>query len=388
MLNKRKEKHNNNTHATYTRRHTRASAVTACLSLNAAACGMAPATAPRDAGAAPDARCAQSLFARVAAAPGTGRPCGKGECGCGCVGKRERPVGVGREGGERRCQPANACRLDLLFLLTRPLPPETRPVAIPFGGAPAPPAPGAGGGGGCPVVGGPPQSAGGCPVVGGDASAAADSPTNHMPATPHNTPAPGQRTPLAMQRVASSIPTAGEGDLPQHQGCGGDTNTNRTWLYPSPQMFFNSMRRKGWTPDEADMPAVVAIHNAVNERAWADVVAWEAHAGERKCGGPRLVRFEGRPRDISPKARFLNMLGYRLPFDRHDWYVDRCGAQVRYVIDFYNAAPTPVGPQTPGSPPPPVALHLDVRPALDTPGAVWERIKAQAAWVASGRWRE
>lgn len=28
-------------------------------------------------------------------------------------------------------------------------------------------------------------------------------------------------------------------------------------------------------------------------------------------------------------------LGGPLPFDRHDWYVDRCGREVRYVIDFY-----------------------------------------------------
>lgn len=28
-------------------------------------------------------------------------------------------------------------------------------------------------------------------------------------------------------------------------------------------------------------------------------------------------------------------MGAPLPFDRHDWYVDRCGTEVRYVIDFY-----------------------------------------------------
>ena len=27
--------------------------------------------------------------------------------------------------------------------------------------------------------------------------------------------------------------------------------------------------------------------------------------------------------------------GGQLPFDRHDWWVDRCGREVRYVIDFY-----------------------------------------------------
>ena len=43
---------------------------------------------------------------------------------------------------------------------------------------------------------------------------------------------------------------------------------------------------------------------------------------------PRLKRFQGRPQDYSPKARLLNLLGYKLPFDRHDWVVDRCGREV------------------------------------------------------------
>lgn len=54
-----------------------------------------------------------------------------------------------------------------------------------------------------------------------------------------------------------------------------------------------------------------------------------------------------------------------------------CGGG-RYVIDFYNAAPTPSAP---------VAMHLDVRPALDSPGALWDRLRMQARWVRSGRWR-
>lgn len=58
------------------------------------------------------------------------------------------------------------------------------------------------------------------------------------------------------------------------------------------------------------------------------VQRWEAlHA--RQCGEPRLKRFQGRPNDLSPKARLLNLLGYKLPFDRHDWVVDRCGRDVR-----------------------------------------------------------
>ena len=30
--------------------------------------------------------------------------------------------------------------------------------------------------------------------------------------------------------------------------------TAHTWTYPSEQMFFNAMRRKGWVPREDDMP--------------------------------------------------------------------------------------------------------------------------------------
>ena len=37
----------------------------------------------------------------------------------------------------------------------------------------------------------------------------------------------------------------------------------------------------------------------------------------------------------SPLARLSSWRTGQMPFDRHDWYVDRCGKEVRYVIDFY-----------------------------------------------------
>lgn len=244
-----------------------------------------------------------------------------------------------------------------------------------------------------------------------------EDPRNLMPATAADALAPGQKKPLPTARQASSIPMAPEAtDVPEHQrraeaerGAGerggasassprgqGEEGGGRVWTYPSQQMFFNAMRRKGWSPDEQDMASVVAIHNAVNERAWQEVVAWESAAGfgprNGPCGGPKLARFVGRPGDLSPKARFLNLLGYRLPFDRHDWFVDRCGKErVRYVIDFYNAAAAGSSSSSASSPPSspplpaPVAMHLDVRPALDSPSAAWERLKAAVGRVAA-RW--
>ena len=49
--------------------------------------------------------------------------------------------------------------------------------------------------------------------------------------------------------------------------------------------------------------------------------------------------------------------------------------QVRYVIDFYNAAPEPGKP---------VGMHLDVRPALDSPQALLDRVRMQWRWIRAG----
>lgn len=63
---------------------------------------------------------------------------------------------------------------------------------------------------------------------------------------------------------------------------------------------------------------------------------------------------------------------YEMPFDRHDWVVDRCGQPVRYIIDYYGCEPTPNND---------VPIFLDVRPALDSFSALWDRTK-----VAWRRW--
>ena len=88
------------------------------------------------------------------------------------------------------------------------------------------------------------------------------------------------------------------------------------------------MKRKGYNPSEDDVPVILAIHNLVNEKGWSKVREWEALAG---CINPKLKRFIGRPKDLTPKARFLNWLGYSLPFDRHDWIINRDdGTDVRF----------------------------------------------------------
>jgi cytochrome c heme-lyase len=110
------------------------------------------------------------------------------------------------------------------------------------------------------------------------------------------------------------------------------TGSESTWVYPSDRMFYEALRRKGYAPRAQDMRATVAIHNTVNEQAWREVMKWESLHACEECS---LLTFKGRPKDLSVKAKMWNFLGYTLPFDRHDWTVDRCGTPVRYIIDFY-----------------------------------------------------
>jgi len=122
------------------------------------------------------------------------------------------------------------------------------------------------------------------------------------------------------------------------------------------------------------MKTIVPIHNAVNERAWAEVMKWEAGRGGEACGGVKLVNFQGKPNEKSLRAKCKMLFGYSAPFDRHDWVVDRCGIRTRYIIDFYTG-------HSQGLPPNNLSFFLDVRPALDN----WEGVKMRVEhfW---GRW--
>ena len=122
-------------------------------------------------------------------------------------------------------------------------------------------------------------------------------------------------------------------------------------------MFFEAMKRKNHSPDAKDMATVVPIHNAVNERAWSEIKAWESQFAfevNKPCGGPKLRSFSGDSKKTSPRARINGWFGYERPFDRHDWVVERCGGgEVEYVIDFYKGKGGGL------------SFYLDVRPKLN-----------------------
>jgi cytochrome c heme-lyase len=166
----------------------------------------------------------------------------------------------------------------------------------------------------------------------------------------------------AAERAA--IPSNAERDTGHDEASG-------NWIYPSQEMFFNAMKRKGHDAQGQDMASVVPIHNAVNERAWSEIKKWEEGQGSEACGGPKLVSFAGDSKAITPKARWNNFIGYALPFDRHDWVVDRCGTHVDYVIDFYSGKGEGLIKG--------LNFYLDVRPKLNS----WEGVRMRASKLFS-----
>lgn len=88
--------------------------------------------------------------------------------------------------------------------------------------------------------------------------------------------------PCPVQHGASAKPAAAA----NHEIESGADAASGNWVYPSEKMFFDAMKRKGYDARVADMKTVVPIHNAVNERAWKEIQAWEAPYLEDSKYGP------------------------------------------------------------------------------------------------------
>ena len=242
---------------------------------------------------------------------------------------------------------------------------------------------------------------------------AALNPLNHMPSDlSQKRESLAQKCALPVEREVSSIPRGCE----QHMSI---DSSQGNWVYPSPQQMYNAMLRKGYsdTPSDA-VEAMVAVHNFLNEGAWAEIVEWERRFSSGLGNGwrlsrfgeegslsgamiasspdlspeqPKLLRFMGRSEAITPKAQMMqaashiapNYFGGPPPFDRHDWFVERrtphgTKREVRYVIDYYSAGVEPTGEPI---------FYLDIRPALDGPTAAAERLirwGRDVWWRASG----
>lgn len=220
-------------------------------------------------------------------------------------------------------------------------------------------------GGGCPVGSGtapkiPKKAAdpGKCPVNFGfgQHGAASDTteldPRNMMP-TDLEHMRPGQEhLNLSKDREKSSIPKTG---------------SENTWVYPSPQQFYNALLRKNKDPEADSMDAVVFVHNVVNEETWNTIMEREAMYKD-SCPNPTLQRFVGKCDELTWAGWWSGLTTAKgKPYDRHDWYLDRCGQKtVRYIIDYYDDD-SAVNQET--------TTSIHCRPGFDSIGDVWDRIR-------------
>lgn len=184
------------------------------------------------------------------------------------------------------------------------------------------------------------------------------------------TPQPDQKVNMGTIRQVSSIPRGSfedSGTLPEHQArTTNNEKKDNNWVYPSEQQLYNAMRRKGWSNiPEDSIRFVLEIHNSTNERTWKQIEDWEG------TSDLRLARFQGRPKDLTPKAWVYSLVTGTAPFDRHDWYVERKDSEhsqqlQRYVIDYYDE-------EAKGNNNMPPRTYVDVRPAVDHPRGLYLR---------------
>ncbi len=146
-------------------------------------------------------------------------------------------------------------------------------------------------------------------------SATSSTPTDqpfHPISSTSTSSSPSRQVSLSPDRVISSIPRSSTSLTTPSQQIGsseGPGIPGERWVYPSEQQFFSAMQRKNHNPKTRDMKTIVPIHNAVNEKAWEEVLMWEVGMGSEKCSGPRLISFAGRPKDRTPKAWINTALG-------------------------------------------------------------------------------
>jgi len=123
-----------------------------------------------------------------------------------------------------------------------------------------------------------------------------------------------------------SIPATGRGNSDDGSG----------WLNPSAGQLYRSLKRKNKPIEYGDALDVAAVHAMVTSGTWDAIMEYE-QLHSSACESPKLARFHGMDGIYSLKAKMRHyLLRQPWPYDRHDWVVNRCGEEVRYIIDYYS----------------------------------------------------
>ncbi|ETO02116.1 hypothetical protein RFI_35321 [Reticulomyxa filosa] len=132
--------------------------------------------------------------------------------------------------------------------------------------------------------------------------------------------------------------TVPEGEIPSTGR--GNSEDGQAWLNPSANQLYHALSRRNKPIEYNDAASVATMHQMVTAQTWQAILEYE-DLHKHTCATPKLAKFEGKDGIYSKKAQFFHWwFGMPLPYDRHDWTVDRCGKEVTYIIDYY-AVPVP-----------------------------------------------
>lgn len=68
--------------------------------------------------------------------------------------------------------------------------------------------------------------------------------------------------------------------------------------------------------------------------AWKGLMLYE-NFHKKSCFEERKIVSVKLNQPVSVKAMIKEKLGFPVPFDRHDYTIDRCGKHHRYIVEFY-----------------------------------------------------
>lgn len=205
----------------------------------------------------------------------------------------------------------------------------------------------------------------GCPMASHNKKSAdepGDEPDHFVPAIDPTQP---KIMEIGDEQPGTPIPSSGRGNS--------DDGTH--WVNPSANQLFRALKRKNKPIHSGDARNVADVHAVVTDMSWDCVMEYENLHPE--CKEPTLARFFGMYGILSWKSKLLKFRTGIEPFDRHDWVVDRCGKEVRYIIDYYSVeVPNPNDPT--GDPE--IVYSIDARPALTLAGIVDRAHLAFSKW--------
>jgi hypothetical protein len=132
------------------------------------------------------------------------------------------------------------------------------------------------------------------------------------------------------ESLLSSITSQISSHLPPSTSEEKDSNTQKSRPYIRITKNFDIIRSE---EDERNAK-VIKLQETAHEHAWKKIQQFE-HMHRFRCPNPRLSRVEHLDH-LSWTQRFNKRVFSAKPYSYQNWYINRCGEEVPYSLEFYN----------------------------------------------------